>query len=67
MSEVNGQGTKGGRPAKEQKMRDYPVHVYLPSNEAVLRLKQAAEQEGMSLSTWARVVLVREAARILGE
>ena len=67
MSEANGQTAKGGRPAKEQKMRDYPVHVYLQSSDAVTRLKQAAEQEGMSLSTWARVVLVREAARILGD
>jgi len=48
-------------------MKEFPVHIYMQSQEALDRLKKAAEGEGMSLSTWARTLLLREARRALGE
>lgn len=56
-----------GRPPKATRMKEFPVHLYMPSQDALAKLKIAAESEGMSLSTWARIVLLREARRILGE
>jgi hypothetical protein len=56
-----------GRPPKEVRMKEFPVHIYMQSQEALVRLKTAAEEEGMSLSTWARTLLLREARRVLGE
>jgi prolyl-tRNA editing enzyme YbaK/EbsC (Cys-tRNA(Pro) deacylase) len=56
-----------GRPPKEVRMKEFPVHVYMQSQEALDRLKKAAEAEGMSLSTWARTLLLREARGVLGE
>jgi uncharacterized protein (DUF1778 family) len=48
-------------------MKEFPVHFYMQSQEALDRLKRAAEAEGMSLSTWVRTLLLREARRVLGE
>jgi len=56
-----------GRPPKEVRMKEFPVHIYMQSQEALDRLKMAAQEEGMSLSTWARTLLLREARRVLGE
>jgi hypothetical protein len=56
-----------GRPPKEVRMKEFPVHFYMPSQETLDRLKSAAEAEGMSLSTWARTLLLREARRVLQE
>jgi prolyl-tRNA editing enzyme YbaK/EbsC (Cys-tRNA(Pro) deacylase) len=56
-----------GRPPKEVRMKEFPVHFYMQSQEALDRLKKAAEAEGMSLSTWARTLLLREARRVLEE
>ncbi len=54
-----------GRPPKEVRMKEFPVHFYMQSRDSLDRLKRAAETEGMSLSTWARTVLLREARHIL--
>jgi hypothetical protein len=62
--EEQGKKGKGGRPSKEVKMRQFPLHVYLPSEDAMTLIKEAAEQEGMAISTWARGVLLREARLI---
>jgi hypothetical protein len=56
-----------GRPPKEVRMKEFPVHFYMPSQETLDMLKKAAEAEGMSLSTWARTLLLREARRIVRE
>ena len=56
---------KRGRPAKEDGMKAHPIHVYLPSEEAANMVRQAAELEGMGLSTWARTVLLKEARRVV--
>jgi hypothetical protein len=58
---------RGERPAKERKMREFPLYVYLPSEEAVALIKEAAERArpGEGVSAWARAVLMGEARRIL--
>jgi hypothetical protein len=54
-----------GRPPKEKKVEDYPVATYMPDKEAHEMVKRAAELNGMSVSAWARSVLVREARRVV--
>lgn len=56
-----------GRPPKEVRVKEFPAYFYMQSREALDKLKRAAEAEGMSLSTWARTVLLKEAQRVLSE
>jgi hypothetical protein len=43
------------------------LHVYFEENEAMTELKRAAKHEGLQVSSWARMVLMKEAKRVLGE
>ncbi len=56
---------KGGRPRKDTHARQFPLYIYMMDEESLQQVKEAAERQGLSFSTWARTVLVREARRIL--
>ena len=56
---------KGGRPAKDSKMRENVLHVYFASQGQLQQLKDAAERGDSSVSAWARQVLLREADQVL--
>jgi hypothetical protein len=66
------QGTirgKAGRPRKgeNEKVQNYPVMVYMPNAEAFEMVREAAEREGLSISGWARSVLLNEAKKLVGK
>ncbi len=57
-----------GRPPKQgQKVANYPVMTYMPDEEAYEQVRKAAELEGMTVSAWARSILLKEAKRVLSE
>jgi hypothetical protein len=56
-----------GRPPKQgQRVSNYPVMAYMPDEEAYEMVREAAEQQNMTISAWARNVLIQEARRVLG-
>jgi hypothetical protein len=62
-SGVAGAGTGAGRPRKEkgQKMTEFPLYILMHNQDALDKVKRAAQLEGLSVSAWARIVLLRAA------
>ncbi len=56
---------RGGRPPKADKMSNHQLYVFMPSEEAVQLVRQAAEEVGLPVSAWARSILLREARHAL--
>jgi hypothetical protein len=62
-SGVSGAGAGAGRPRKEkgQKMTEFPLYILMHNQDALDKVKRAAQLEGLSVSAWARIVLLRAA------
>jgi hypothetical protein len=58
-----------GRPRKErgQKMTEFPLYILMHNQDALDKVKRAAQLEGLSVSAWARIVLLRAARETLRE
>jgi hypothetical protein len=58
-----GAGAGAGRPRKEkgQKMSEFPLYILMHNQDALDKVKRAAQLEGLSVSAWARIVLLRAA------
>jgi hypothetical protein len=56
-------GAGAGRPRKEkgQKMSEFPLYILMHNQDALDKVKRAAQLEGLSVSAWARIVLLRAA------
>ncbi len=54
-----------GRPRTPVKVSNYPVVAYMPDEDTYEQVRRAAQAQGMSISAWARTVLIREAEREL--
>ena len=56
---------KRGRPRKEERMSDHPVYIFMHNKEALETVRRAAEIEGLSVSAWARNVLLKAAKTVV--
>lgn len=68
--EASDRGVAGaGRPRKEkgQKMTEYPLYILMHNQDALDKVKRAAQLEGLSVSAWARIALLRAAREKLRE
>jgi hypothetical protein len=56
---------KRGRPRKEERMSDHPLYIFMHNKEALETVRRAAELEGLSVSAWARNVLLKAARGVV--
>lgn len=56
---------KRGRPRKEERMSDHPLYIFMHNKEALETVRRAAELEGLSVSAWARNVLLKAAKAVV--
>lgn len=59
------EGGKRGRPRKEERMSDHPLYIFMHNREALETVRRAAELEGLSVSAWARNVLLKAARAVV--
>jgi hypothetical protein len=48
-------------------MTEYPLYILMHNQDALDKVKRAAQLEGLSVSAWARIVLLRAARETLRE
>lgn len=56
---------KRGRPRKEERMSDHPLYIFMHNKEALETVRRAAELEGLSVSAWARNILLKAAKTVV--